>query len=177
MWSAAKRVKTCRTSARREKTCNRCQVRVNMQPASSAENHTTSVKRGKTCNQHQARENMQPASSAEKHATSVKRGQTCNRCQARENIQPASVRQARGNMWLMLSAGKVNETVRMTRSRRQTRENWQSVAIERQQATWLEPVLSDTQKRCDIWEAWGDVQGVKMLSLIKPRIKRPKLCL
>jgi len=46
----------------------------------------TSVKRGKTCNRRQARQNMQPVSSAEKHVTDRNRGKRCNRWKARENM-------------------------------------------------------------------------------------------
>ena len=70
-----------KVSAKRGKTCNRCQARENMQPG---------AKRGKTCNCCQARENMQPVPSAGNYATGAKRGKSCKRCQEQENMQPVS---------------------------------------------------------------------------------------
>ena len=58
-----------------------------MQSVPSDGKRAISAKRGKTCNRCQARENEQSVPSAGKRAIGAKREKTCNRCQVRENVQ------------------------------------------------------------------------------------------
>lgn len=75
-----------------------------MQPVSSAGKYAVGFKRGRTCNRFQLRENMQTVPSTGKYAVGSKRRRTCNQFQARQKMPfPSAGERWQATLWFVLA--------------------------------------------------------------------------